>query len=114
LSSLALPLELFNSVYAVVAPPPRVNPNDPPFVQEFQKGTRGPAAFVVQSGFAVVAVVILVGAIQMIRVRTWGLALTSAILAMVHVGSCCCLFGIPFGIWALIVLCDAEVKAAFR
>ena len=57
--------------------------------------------------------VVLAGAIKMKNLRSRGFALTAAILAMLPC-SLCCLLGLPFGIWALVVLNDADVKAAFR
>jgi hypothetical protein len=44
--------------------------------------------------------------------KSYGLAMTSSILAMIpcHV---CCMVGLPIGIWALIVLLKPEVKSAF-
>ena len=43
------------------------------------------------------------------------LAMATAIVAMVPcTAPCCVLVGMGFGIWALVVLCDANVKSAFR
>jgi ABC-type proline/glycine betaine transport system permease subunit len=43
-----------------------------------------------------------------------GLAIAGAILAMIPLFTCCCcVIGLPVGIWALVVLMNAEVKAAF-
>jgi len=56
---------------------------------------------------------ILAGAVQMLRVQSWWLCLTSSLLASLpFVGPCCCL-GVPFGIWSSIVLCLPGVRAAF-
>jgi hypothetical protein len=77
----------------------------------------------------------LFGSIQMLRLRTFGLAVTAAVMCMIcsffacvgfgGVGSaifpCCGFVGLLFlpvnigiGIWALVVLMSADVKAAFR
>lgn len=58
--------------------------------------------------------VILAGALKMKEGRSYGFALAAAILAMVPCVSPCCCLGLPFGIWALVVLIKPEVKAAFR
>ncbi len=58
--------------------------------------------------------VILVGGLKMMKLQSWGLALASAILVMLPCGSCCCLIGLPIGIWAIIQLNKPEVKSAFR
>ena len=61
-----------------------------------------------------VSVVVIVGATKMKNLEHYTLAVTSAILAVIPCTSPCCLLGIPFGIWALVVLNDSSVKAAFR
>jgi hypothetical protein len=54
------------------------------------------------------------GAWRMRHLRSYGLAMTASILAMIPCFSdCCCLIGLPVGIWSLIVLLDKDVKAAF-
>lgn len=57
------------------------------------------------------SVISLLGAVAMIRTRGWGLAMTGVIVAFVN--ACCCLVGIPIGIWCLVVLLRPESKAAF-
>jgi len=61
-----------------------------------------------------VGVVVLLGAVRMMALRSYGLALAGAILAMIPCISPCCVLGLPFGIWALVVLMNTEVKAAFH
>lgn len=60
------------------------------------------------------AVLVLVGAMKMKNLNNYALAMTSAIVAMIPCISPCCLLGFPFGIWAIVVLSDGSVKAAFR
>jgi len=57
--------------------------------------------------------IVIAGALKMMRLENWGLALAAAIIAMLPC-SCCCCVGIPIGIWAVIVLNRPEVKTAFR
>jgi predicted Zn finger-like uncharacterized protein len=59
-----------------------------------------------------VAVVMIVGALKMKNLQSHGLALTSCILAMLPL-HCCCILGLPFGIWGVVVLNNPEVKDAF-
>jgi hypothetical protein len=56
---------------------------------------------------------ILIGAIKMKNLNNYVFAMAATIIALLPCISPCCL-GIPFGIWALIVLCDSSVKAAFK
>jgi hypothetical protein len=57
-------------------------------------------------------IVILLGAWKMMRAESYGLALTASILSLLPCTACCVL-GLPFGIWGLVVLNDANVKACF-
>ena len=47
------------------------------------------------------------------QLRNHGLCVGAAVLSVIPCTSCC-LSGIPIGIWCLVVLLDANVKAAFR
>ena len=53
------------------------------------------------------------GAIQMLRRRTYGLAIVAALLALNPVNLPCCVLQLPFGIW-LVVLLRGDVRIAFR
>jgi predicted Ser/Thr protein kinase len=56
------------------------------------------------------ALLILVGAVQMLRLRSYAWAIAAGILSIVA----CSLVGLPIGIWALIVLARDDVKSAFE
>jgi len=80
--------------------------HDPPRIEEIL------ATFV----FAVMWLsncVIFVGAWNMRRGTKYQLAYTTAVLSCIPVLSASGYLGIPFGIWALIVLRRNDVKAAF-
>ncbi|MFA9479298.1 hypothetical protein ACERK3_13485 [Phycisphaerales bacterium AB-hyl4] len=80
------------------------------------------AATVVSGGAGIVmsmvgiafGLVIIFGAIKMMQLQLWPLAIVASILAMIPCVSPCCLLGLPFGIWAIIVLANPQVKAAFN
>lgn len=59
-------------------------------------------------------ILVFAGALSLLRVSSYGLAMTGAIVAVIPCLSPCCILGIPFGIWALVVLNDESVKAGFR
>ncbi|MBA2116603.1 hypothetical protein [Bremerella alba] len=65
------------------------------------------ALLVAASGF------ILYGAIQMKGLTNFTAARTAAVIAVIPCIGPCCLLGIPFGIWALVVLAKPEVRDAF-
>lgn len=108
---LGIGFSLFNAMYALQEP--KVDPNAPPFLQEIQKNSFGPTAAIVQSVFVVVNAFIILGAIQMMRMKTWGLAVAATIVAMLNFGSLCCVLGLPIGIWSLVVLMMDDVKRSF-
>ena len=60
------------------------------------------------------SIVIILGAIKMMKLESYGFAMASAIIAMVPCIWPCCCVGLPIGIWALVVLCSAEVKSSFQ
>ena len=62
----------------------------------------------------IAAPVIVVGGVQMLNARRYSLAIWAAVLAMVPLTSVCCLPGIPVGTWALMVLLNRDVSAAFQ
>jgi hypothetical protein len=56
---------------------------------------------------------IVYGATQMRALRNYNMAMTASVVAMLPCG-CCCIVGLPIGIWSLVVLLKPEVKAAFE
>ena len=72
---------------------------------------------VVLYGVAVVSLilapVVIAGGITMLRGKNMGLSRSAAILAMIPVTSCCCIVGIPVGIWAFRTLKKPEIVAWF-
>jgi hypothetical protein len=62
----------------------------------------------------VTRIVQLLGAIAMLRARGYALAMAGAICAIIPCEIYCCLPCLPLGIWALAVLNNAQVKAAFQ
>ncbi len=59
-------------------------------------------------------IVLLIGAMKMKRLESHTFAVIASIVAIIPCVSPCCLLGLPFGIWAIVVLSDHSVKAAFR
>ncbi len=58
-------------------------------------------------------VIVIAGAVSMMSLRRYPLAVTAAVLSMIPMISPCCLLGLPFGIWSLIVLLQPDVRSAF-
>ena len=87
-------------------------PNIPPEMQAFVRGMQGPLAGVISLVIAALNGFVLFGAMKMLRLQNHGLATVASVAAMLPC-QCCCLFGLPFGIWALVVLNKPEVKSQF-
>jgi hypothetical protein len=62
----------------------------------------------------VLSVLMLVGGIKMKSLSGYGLALTGAICAIIPCVNGCLCCAMPVGIWAVMVLANPDVKAAFR
>lgn len=81
-------------------------------LQTVMKGYAG--GFVTWGGLGLISsIVIIIGAVKMKSLRSYGLAMTSTVLAMIPCTSPCCVLGLAFGIWSLVVLMKADVKSAF-
>lgn len=82
-------------------------------MQSFQEGSHGPVAAVIQTAFIFVNLAIIAGGIMMTQYKIWVFALVACILSCINFGNCCCILGLPVGIWGIVVLSMADVKAAF-
>jgi hypothetical protein len=98
-----------------MAPPPNIQ-GDPQAAEMFEmiQNMSGTTSIIVGLVGLLVAIVILMGAMKMKNLQSYGLAMTSSILAMIPCLSLCCLLGLPIGIWSIVVLNNAEVKSSFR
>jgi hypothetical protein len=61
----------------------------------------------------VVNLVVIVSAIMMLIGKMRWLAYLGSVLAMINIDCCCCLPGLGFGIWSLVVLSRPEVQSVF-
>ena len=62
----------------------------------------------------VIAIICLFGSIRMMKLKSYGLAMTSAVLMLFPCGTCCCCVNVGAAIWALVILSKPEVKTAFQ
>ncbi|HEX7619385.1 MAG TPA: hypothetical protein VF480_11790 [Verrucomicrobiae bacterium] len=86
--------------------------NIPPQMRAFIQGMQGPLAGLISLVIAVVNGFVLFGAIKLLRLQNFRLVMAAVIFAMLPC-QCCCLLGLPFGIWALMVLNKPQVKSQF-
>lgn len=88
------------------------NPDTPEWARSMVQH-RSSYNLVLPIAWLVIDGLIVFGAVQMMRLRNFGLSMAASVLAVIPCISPCCCLGIPFGIWALVVLNKPEVKASF-
>lgn len=69
--------------------------------------------WIVHGWALVMCTIALVGAISVMRGRSRRLGIVASIAVMLIPSCCCCVAGIGVGVWALVVLMNAEVADAF-
>jgi GYF domain 2 len=77
------------------------------------QGTAGPMQILQHILGLAVGVAILMGSLRMMKLQNYQFSFVATILAMVPCISPCCLLGLPFGIWALVILNRPDVKSHF-
>lgn len=115
-AGLGIALSLLGLAMAVTGAdnPPPMPGMDPEFVHYFRMFAYGPVGIGTKILSLTVSIFLLYGALQMPKLNRHGLAMTTAIIAMIPCFSPCCFLGLPFGIWALVVLSKPEVKSQFN
>jgi len=94
-----------------------IPPGMPPEAERFLKGYMSAMeAFTLPLNLLalILSVVTLLAGIRMLQRRSYNLVMTGVILGMLPCLSACCCLGLPFGIWALVVLSNPEVRNSFR
>jgi len=64
----------------------------------------------------VLHILVIMGAMRMRKLQSHKWAMTASVICLVTTvcgGSCCCLFNLGLGIWALVLLTKPEVRSAF-
>lgn len=82
-------------------------------MEQWMRLATGPVGMASDAVGLAISVVVLVGALKMQSLRNYSLAIIASILAMLPCATPCCLIGLPFGIWALVVLNKPGVKSHF-
>jgi hypothetical protein len=89
-------------------------PGIDPKMAEMMERFEGPINLISSFIILVVAAAIIYGAWRMKELKSYGLAITASILAFLPCSCPCCFLGMAFGVWALVVLNNADVKAQFN
>ena len=113
---LGVPVAVIASIVNIISlgagAPPVPDPAMGEFFGEFQSGMMIGQVFGSLIGIGV-SILFIVGGIKMRSLQSYGLCMAAAIVASIPCFSPCCCLEIPFGIWALVVLADKQVSAAF-
>jgi hypothetical protein len=83
-------------------------------IEQVTSMTNGPVGLATNLIALIVAIPTIMAGSRMKNLRSHTLSLITAALACVPCTSGCCCLGLPIGIWAIIVLVNPNVKAAFR
>ena len=87
---------------------------DPDQAEEVAKYVSSGGKILPLFGIAVAGFITWAG-LQMKALKSWTAAVIANVLVMIPCfTSCCCVVGIPLGIWGLVVLMKPEVKSAFQ
>jgi hypothetical protein len=113
-AGLGIAFGLFGLIMSFAGSMPSMPGMDPDFARIIHMMSYGPVAVVIRLFSLAISTLILFGALQMQKLASHGLAVTAAIVAMIPCFSPCCVLGLPFGIWALVVLSRPEVKSQFH
>ena len=74
----------------------------------------GPLGVLLGSGIRMLLqLTVIVGGFNMVRLKSYGMTMIAALISIIPICSPLACFGIPFGIWALIVLRNPRVQEAF-
>lgn len=89
------------------------NPQFEQFMQKMMAISYGPYGILAAVVSLIMSVLIWMGAARMQSLRSYEFSVTAAILAIIPCLTPCCFLGLPFGIWALVVLTRSEIKSHF-
>jgi hypothetical protein len=86
-----------------------------PQVHHFLHLLYSPAILLTNDLFTLaMSILVLVGALRMKALRSYEFSFIAALLALLPCVTSCCLIGLPFGIWAILVLRRPGIKGQFK
>ena len=110
LSSFWLMYGVFNIIVVFGQGPPPVPAGQGPAIEMGQKAGYFGAAFMLP----ILSAFTLLGGIQMLRMRSFAVCVAGAIASLVPVCGPCFGLTMPFGIWALVLLFNPDVRRRFQ
>lgn len=113
-AGLSIPMHMLNAVFTLVD---RDEINGPGFqapANEAERAGRMVGALGASVVFIVMNTIVIVGAYNLHYLKKRWMAMTAAIICCIPCCSPCVILGIPFGIWALVLLNSQEIKPHFE
>jgi hypothetical protein len=109
---LTLLLSIANVVMYFAGGEPEKTGNE--MVDRIFEGSHKPSALVFNVVQLICGGVMIMAGLKMKNLQSHKTAMTASVFAMIPcTAACCCIVGLPVGIWCLIVLNQPDVKAAF-
>jgi hypothetical protein len=108
-ASLSLVCDLFVGLFSLLSKGVHNAADVPPEVRQLMET---PIVGCIYFFGAAMYALIIFGAIKMMRLQSHGLAIAASVLIMLPC-SWCCILGLGFGIWALVVINKPEIKSQF-
>lgn len=107
-------VSIARNALGMALPVAAADPNDPAAIPAWANAVGGGVGIVISIIGLIAGALVIYCMTRMMRLEQYALAVTGAVIAMVPCVSPCCVLGLPFGIWALVILLQEDVKAAFR
>jgi hypothetical protein len=114
MAGLSIPLYLVNAVMQIANPGGIAGPGMRQPADEAERIGQWVGAIGISVVLVVMSILVIVGAYHLQNLKKFPLAMTGAIIACIPCCGPCFLFGIPFGIWALVLLNDSRIRPHFQ
>ena len=114
MAGLSIPMHLVNAVMTLADPGGMAGPglrapaNEAERIAQLAGGIGASVVLVVMN------ILVIVGAYHLQNLKKFPLAMTGAIIACIPCCGPCLVLGIPFGIWALVLLNDSRIRPHFQ
>jgi uncharacterized membrane protein len=113
-AGIAIPMHILNAVFTIVD---RGNADEAGFqapANEAERAGRLVGSLAASVVMIVLCAIVILGAYNLQHLKKRSTAMTAAIICCIPCCSPCIVLGIPFGIWALVLLNNPEIKQHFE
>ena len=114
MASLSVLMHLVNAVLTIANPGGIAGPGMRPPANEAERIGQLAGSIGASVVLVVLNILVIIGAYHLQNLKKFPLAMTGAIIACIPCCGPCLVLGIPFGIWALVLLNDSRIKPHFQ